>query len=108
MTVHRIIERNGGIREEDRHNPATKRFQREEPNQLWQMDFKGQFPMGEAQCFPLSVLDDHSRYLIGLQALGGTRTEGVEAALKHFFLEYGVPDAMLMDHGTPRWNVMNG
>ena len=108
MTVHRIIERNGQIREEDRHRPATTRFQREEPNQLWQMDFKGQFPMGEGQCFPLSVLDDHSRYLIGLQALPGTRTEGVETALRKFFLEYGVPQAMLMDHGTPWWNVMNG
>ena len=108
MTVHRIIDRNQEIREDDRHKPATKRFQREEPNQLWQMDFKGQWPMGKEQCFPLSVLDDHSRYLIGLQALAGTRTEGVEAALKNFFLEYGVPEAMLMDHGTPWWNVMNG
>jgi transposase InsO family protein len=108
MTVHRIIDRNGAIREEDRHKPALKRFQREEPNQLWQMDFKGQWPMAKGQCFPLSVLDDHSRYLIGLQALAGTRSEGVEAALKNFFMEYGVPEAMLMDHGAPWWNVMNG
>jgi transposase InsO family protein len=108
MTVHRIMDRHGEICEQDRHNPATKRFQREEPNQLWQMDFKGQWPMGKGQCFPLSVLDDHSRYLIGLQALAGTRTEGVEAALRSFFLEHGIPEAMLMDHGTPWWNVMNG
>jgi len=108
MTVHRIMDRHGEIREQDRHNPATKRFQREEPNQLWQMDFKGQWPMGKGHCFPLSVLDDHSRYLIGLQALAGTRTEGVEAALRNFFFEYGIPEAMLMDHGTPWWNVMNG
>jgi transposase InsO family protein len=108
MTVHRIIERHGEIRDEDRHKPATKRFERKEPNQLWQMDFKGQFPMGNRQCFPLSVLDDHSRYLIGLQALAGTRTEGVESALRGFFLEHGVPEAMLMDHGTPWWNIMNG
>jgi len=108
MTVHRIMDRHGEIREQDRHNPATKRFQREEPNQLWQMDFKGQWPMGKGQCFPLSVLDDHSRYLIGLQALAETRTEGVEAALRSFFLEHGIPEAMLMDHGTPWWNVMNG
>lgn len=108
MTVHRIMDRHGEIREQDRHHPASKRFQREEPNQLWQMDFKGQWPMGKGQCFPLSVLDDHSRYLIGLQALAGTRTEGVEAALRSFFLEHGIPEAMLMDHGTPWWNVMNG
>ena len=61
MTVHRILERHGQIRQEDRHRPATKRFERAEPNQLWQMDFKGQFRMGEQHCFPLSILDDHSR-----------------------------------------------
>ena len=107
MTVHRILERHGEIRNENRHPPATKRFERAEPNQLWQMDFKGQFPMGTGQCFPLSVLDDHSRYLIGLQALGGTKTEGVHQTLIHLFSEHGVPDAMLMDHGVPWWNAIN-
>jgi transposase InsO family protein len=108
MTVHRILQRHGQISEEDRHRPATKRFEREAPNQLWQMDFKGQFPMGTGQCFPLSVLDDHSRYLIGLQALGGTKTEGVERTLTEIFSDHGVPEAMLMDHGVPWWSTTNG
>jgi transposase InsO family protein len=108
MTVHRILERYHLIKEEDRHRPATKRFERDEPNQLWQMDFKGQFPMGTRQCFPLSVLDDHSRYLIGLRALTGTGTEGVHQTLVGLFREHGVPEAMLMDHGVPWWNAMNG
>jgi transposase InsO family protein len=71
MTVHRILERHGQIAADQRHRPALTRFERQQPNQLWQMDFKGQFPMGKRQCFPLSVLDDHSRYLVGLQALNG-------------------------------------
>ena len=41
ITVHRILLRNGLIREQDRHRPAPQRFEREAPNQLWQMDFKG-------------------------------------------------------------------
>ena len=108
MTVHRILERQGEIRPEDRHRRATKRFERSEPNQLWQMDFKGQFPMGKRQCFPLSILDDHSRYLVGLQALKGTGRDGVQATLEAVFGEYGVPEAMLMDHGVPWWNAING
>jgi len=108
MTVHRILDRHQQIKEEDRHRPATTRFERAEPNQLWQMDFKGQFPMGNRQCFPLSVLDDHSRYLIGLKALAGTGTEGVQQTLVGLFEDHGVPEAMLMDHGVPWWNAGNG
>jgi transposase InsO family protein len=108
MTVHRILERHGQIATEDRHHKATQRFERAAPNELWQMDFKGQFPMGSRQCFPLSVLDDHSRYLIGLEALAGTETDGVQTALIGLFTRYGVPDAMLMDHGVPWWNAING
>lgn len=108
MTVHRILERHGLICDENRHVPAVKRFEREEPNQLWQMDFKGQFPMGTRQCYPLSVLDDHSRYLIRLQALDGPKAEGVHETLVECFRNHGVPDAMLMDHGTPWWSTTNG
>lgn len=108
ITVHRILDRNGEIRDEDRHRPATTRFERTQPNELWQMDFKGQFPMGSRQCFPLSVLDDHSRYLIALQALRGTGTDGVEQTLVRLFRNNGVPKEMLMDHGVPWWNAING
>jgi transposase InsO family protein len=108
MTVHRILDRHGLIQDEDRHPAATRRFERKQPNELWQMDFKGQFPMGERQCFPLTILDDHSRYLIRLQALEGTRRQGVERTLVDAFTHYGVPEAMLMDHGTPWWDAING
>lgn len=102
-TVHRIFERHGLIREQDRQPMALKRFEREAPNQLWQMDFKG--PKGwDEPVGPLSVLDDHSRYVTLLQRTGSTQAKGVQEALEKAFCECGIPDAMLMDHGIPWCN----
>ncbi len=103
-TVHRILLRYGLVREEDSHAPAAQRFQREAPNQLWQMDFKS--PKGWDQPVgPLSVLDDHSRYLIALAQTGCTQAEAVRERLETAFQECGLPEEMLMDHGTPWWNA---
>jgi transposase InsO family protein len=99
-TIHRILLRHDLIREADQHPRAQKRFERKQPNELWQMDFKG--PKGWPQPVgPLSVLDDHSRYLITLAANGTTRGEPVRQQLEEAFQRCGVPDGMLMDHGTP-------
>lgn len=105
-TIHRILLRYGLVREQDRHRSAVKRFEREAPNQLWQMDFKG---MGAEHkgCLPLAILDDHSRYLVGLFALGSTEAEPVQRSLQTVFGEHGLPEAMLMDHGTPWWNTQS-
>lgn len=66
-TIHRILLRRDLVREPDRRRQALQRFERGAPNELWQMDFKS--PIGwNAPVGPLSVLDDHSRYLIVLQA----------------------------------------
>lgn len=102
-TIHRILLRQGLVAEEDRHRPAVQRFQRSTPNELWQMDFKS--PTGwKTAAGPLSVLDDHSRYVTVLQAVGSTRAELVREQLETAFLRCGVPEAMLMDHGVPWWN----
>ena len=106
-TVNRVLSRNGLILPENRHRPATKRFERERPNMLWQMDFKGQFPIEEGFCYPLSLLDDHSRFLVGLYPLLGPRGQAVHGCLLQAFDTYGVPDAMLMDHGLPWWSTTN-
>lgn len=104
ITVHRVLLRHGLVRPDDRRSPAWQRFERDAPNQLWQMDFKSpkgcQQPVG-----PLSVIDDHSRYVIALEKTGTTRTEVVQERLERTFLNHGVPVAMLMDHGTPWWNA---
>lgn len=108
-TVDRIIRRRGLVGPETPGQGATQRFERAHPNELWQMDFKGEYRMrGEAKCFPLTVLDDHSRYLVGLYALGSTQAGPVKDCLVECFERHGVPDAMLLDHGVPWWSVTNG
>jgi len=102
-TIHRILLRHGLVKECDQHPPALQRFEREQPNQLWQMDFKG--PRGWPQPVgPLSVLDDHSRYVLVLAANGSTQAPPVREQLEAAFHHCGVPEAMLMDHGTPWWS----
>ncbi len=100
-TVDRVIARKGLIREKDRQRPATRRFEREAPNQLWQMDFKGEYRLPGGTCWPLSIVDDHSRYSIGLFGLRSTNSKQVSDRLISCFEEYGLPDEMLMDHGAP-------
>ena len=102
-TVHRILVRNGLVANQDRHRPALGRFERSAPNELWQMDFKG--PLGfNKGVGPLSILDDHSRYLLALRHLGNTQAEGVRKTLEQTFAAHGLPETMLVDHGIPWWN----
>ncbi len=104
ITVHRILLRHHLVRPQDRHRPAVKRFERGAANQLWQMDFKG--PVGwEAPVGPLSILDDHSRYAVALEGTWSTKAEPVRERLEETFGRCGVPEEMLMDHGTPWWNM---
>jgi transposase InsO family protein len=51
------------------------------------------------------VIDDHSRFVVALEKTGTTRTAAVQERLERAFLTYGLPEAMLMDHGTPWWNA---
>jgi transposase InsO family protein len=102
-TVHRVLLRHGLVRDQDRHQPAVKRFEREQPNELWQMDFKGPKNWPKA-CTALSVIDDHSRYLVALEATARPEGALVRRHLERAFEECGLPEAMLMDHGIPWWN----
>jgi transposase InsO family protein len=107
-TIDRIIARTGLTHEEAARTAAPGRFVRPAPNDLWQMDAKGHYPLGrQGRCHPLSVLDDHSRYAVGLYALPTLHAGGVRAALIDCFEQYGVPAAMLMDHGSPWWATTN-
>jgi transposase InsO family protein len=102
-TIHRILLRYELVGKSDRHGQACGRFQRAAPNELWQMDFKGPKSWHQA-VGPLSVLDDHSRYVVTLSALGSTRAELVREQVESAFGSCGLPQAMLMDHGTPWWS----
>jgi transposase InsO family protein len=84
-----------------------QRFEMESPNQLWQMDFKGHVPLAQTRCHPLTVLDDHSRFLIGLRACPNETQVTVQGHLTSLFREYGLPDRMLMDNASP-WGDSGG
>ena len=106
-TIHRILERNGLVSDQA-HGPALGRFERSEPNELWQMDSKGKYPLQDGECHVLSILDDHSRYVVGLHALPELSGEKASPCLVETFRRYGVPQAMLMDRGSLWWTAWNG
>ena len=102
-TITEILRRHDLIDEEAslRAKPMI-RFEHAEANDLWQMDFKGHFPMtGGGRCHPLTVLDDHSRFSLALRACGNERGGTVREELIRVFRHYGLPRAMLMDNGSP-------
>jgi transposase InsO family protein len=101
ITVHRILKRHGRINRERSTRLATKRFARSSCNELAQMDFKGEYTLPSGgKCYPLSLLDDCSRYLLGLWPLPNTAAGRVHRVLEEYFRVRGVPQEMLMDHGS--------
>lgn len=102
-TINAILHRNGCISEAASEAARPyKRFQRPAPNQLWQADFKGHFPLkGEQRCHPLVILDDHSRYCLRLDAKENEQLPGVWETFEKAFRAYGLPDAILCDNGNP-------
>lgn len=105
-TITAILQRHGRIdpAESAKRGPV-QRFERAWPNELWQMDFKGEFKMVNGRwCYPLTVLDDHSRYNLGLRVCANQQRTTVQTQLTEIFRCYGLPKQMLADNGTP-WAV---
>jgi transposase InsO family protein len=102
-TITTILHRHGMISEEaSRQREPWQRFEKASPNELWQMDFKGHFAMSNGErCHPLTVLDDHSRYCVVLQACANEQGTTVKSGLITAFRKYGMPWKMLMDNGPP-------
>jgi transposase-like protein len=102
-TITEILGRNGQIdAEEARKHRPYQRFEKEHPNQLRKMNFKGYFSLEEGgYCHPLSVLDDHSRFLLVLKACPNETRQTVQEQLTELFSCYGLPKRMLMDNGSP-------
>src|SRR5689334_3462355 len=91
-TIDRWIQREGWTRADSAPAPALQRFTHAAPNDLWQMDAKGAYPLANRQrCHPLSLLHDHSRFVVGLTPLLRLQTGAVRAALIRSFECYGVP-----------------
>ena len=101
-TVQAILARHGRLdpAESTKHQP-WQRFEHERPNALWQMDFKGHFVVGTVRCHPLTVLDDHSRFNLCLQACADEQGTTVQGRLTDTFRRYGLPQRMAVDNGSP-------
>jgi transposase InsO family protein len=107
-TVHEILRRHDRIVPPPGGPAADCRFEMARPNQLWQMDFKGWIPLvGGGRCHPLTVVDDHSRYALCLEACADEQARTVQGRLELIFRRYGLPDAFFVDNGTP-WGDSSG
>src|SRR5215831_4720726 len=93
-TVHAILKRHDRVeRPAGKPGQPWQRFEKEAPNVLWQMDFKGHMPLGRGgDCHPLTVIDDHSRYAICLEACANEQANTVQNAMTKTFERYGLPE----------------
>lgn len=100
-TVNNILHRYGCISPEEsqKRQPFT-RFEKDLCNQMWQVDFKGEFRMGDNNyCYPLDIIDDHSRFAIKIVPHTGTANV-VIPAFRDAFMEFGMPESVLSDNGS--------
>jgi transposase InsO family protein len=101
-TVHEILRRHDRVVPPPGGAVAEQRFEKAAPNLLWQMDFKGWVKLGNGErCHPLTIIDDHSRYVPCLKACANQQTPTVQGHLAATFERYGLPDAMFVDNGSP-------
>lgn len=72
------------------------------PNDVWCIDYKGQFRLGSGPlCYPLTLTDQHSRYILGCEAMSAISDEAAKEACEEIFHRYGLPKAMRSDNGVP-------
>lgn len=104
-TIHAVLDRHGLVsRARRRRNRAqgTPLSEGSAPNDLWCADFKGEFKLGNGRyCYPLTVTDQASRYLLMCEALESVREELAFTAFERLFQERGLPSAIRSDNGVP-------
>lgn len=105
-TACEILKRHGMVLKQRRRriigHPGRPTAPMYAPNDLWCADFKGQFKTGDgAYCYPLTVTDARSRYLLGLQALPSTCVAGAKPVFARLFKEFGLPKRIRTDNGVP-------
>lgn len=102
-TITEILRRHGKLNAAMSPSPGGwTRFEAERPNALSQMDFKGDFALTSGgRCHPLTVLDDKTRFCLGLQACPNERGVTVQQRLTDIFRTYGLPTRILFDNGSP-------
>ena len=100
--MHAVLARHDRIAPDARRPQAYGRFERATPNELWQMDFKGRVQLAcGTWCHTLTVIDDHSRYAVVLEACADEQTATVRARLEPALRRHGLPQAIYVDNGAP-------
>jgi len=104
-TVHTVLDRYGLVncRKRRRHRAQGTRLSRSrQPNDLWCADFKGEFMLGDKRyCYPLTLSDHASRFLLAIEALEGVKEEWAFPVFERAFEEFGLPTAIRTDNGVP-------
>jgi transposase InsO family protein len=104
-TIHAVLDRHGLVKHMGKRRQratGTSLSAGAAPNELWCADYKGEFQLGnKAYCYPLTVTDHASRYLLLCEALESTREELAFTAFERLFQERGLPIAIRSDNGVP-------
>ena len=105
-TVAAILKRHGLVKARRRRrpvgHPGRPTTVASEANALWATDFKGEFLTSDGiYCYPLTVTDLYSRYLVACKGLLSTKTDGVKKSYERLFREFGLPEAIRSDNGVP-------
>lgn len=104
-TVHAVLDRHGLVKRRKRRRykaEGTPLSDAQSPNGLWCADYKGEFKLGNKQyCYPLTITDYSSRYLLACEGLTSTRSSFAFAVFERVFKEFGVPQAIRTDNGIP-------
>jgi transposase InsO family protein len=105
-TLHFWLKKNGLTRTQKRRKQTppslTPLSTATTPNEIWATDFKGQFRLGDEKlCYPLTVTDLFSRYIVGCEALEDTKAAPAWEVFEKLFSEYGLPSTIRSDNGVP-------
>ena len=104
-TVHAVLDRHGLVRRRKRRRhkaQGTELTAAHRPNGLWCADYKGEFMLGDQRyCYPLTITDYRSRYLLACEGLHSTRADFAFTVFERTFKDYGLPGAIRTDNGTP-------
>jgi len=105
-TIQNILRRAGLSKKKRRRHkarhPGKPSVVAKRPNELWTVDFKGEFKTRDGYyCYPLTIQDEFSRYVIACTALYSTSHDGAFWVFKRVFKEYGLPEYIKSDNGSP-------
>ena len=104
-TIHATLDRHGLVKRRKRRRykaQGTDLRDARSPNELWCSDYKGQFRLGNRKyCYPLTITDYRSRYLLACEGLESTKENGTFAVFERVFREFGLPTAIRTDNGAP-------